>query len=113
MASINGIKVILLDACRDSPFKSFVRSKGLGLAQMDAPKGTIIGYSTSPGKVAIDGTGENSPYALGLVKAIRMPGLKIEEVLKQTLNWVNDMTNGKQIPWYSSSLRGDFYFSKK
>jgi len=113
MASITGVKIMLLDACRDSPFKSFVRSKGLGLAQMDAPKGTIIGYSTSPGKVAIDGTGENSPYALGLVKAIRMPGLKIEEVLKQTLNWVDDMTNGKQVPWYSSSLRGDFYFSKK
>ena len=61
----------------------------------------------------MDGTGRNSPYALGLVKAIRMPGLTIEAVLKQALNWVDDTTNGKQIPWYSSSLRGDFYFSKK
>ena len=113
MGSITtGVKIMLLDACRNSPFKSFVRSKRSGLAQMDAPKGTIIGYATSPGKVAMDGKGRNSPYALGLVRAIKMPGLTIEAVLKQTLNWVDDMTNGKQIPWYSSSLRGDFYFNK-
>ena len=57
--------------------------------------------------------GKNSPYALGLVRAIKMSNLTIEAVLKQTLNWVNDTTNGKQVPWYSSSLRGEFYFSKK
>ena len=113
MASITGVKIMLLDACRDSPFKSFVRSRGLGLAQMDAPMGTIIGYSTAPGKVARDGTGRNSPYALGLVKAIRMPGLNIEAVLKEALKWVDDTTSGRQVPWFSSSLRGDFYFSKK
>ena len=79
---------------------------------MDAPKGTIIGYSTAPGKVAADGDGQNSPYALGLVKAIKTPNLTIEAVLKKTLNWVDDTTNGRQVPWYSSSLRGDFYFSK-
>ena len=109
----DGVKIILLDACRTSPFKSFDRSKGSGLAQMDAPKGTIMGYATSPGEVASDGAGENSPYALGLARAIKTPGLTIEAVLKQTLNWVDDMTNGQQVPWYSSSLRGDFYFSRK
>ena len=44
---------------------------------MATPAGTIIGYSTSPGKVAEDGFGENSPYALALTKAINTPNLKI------------------------------------
>ncbi|MEC7491099.1 MAG: caspase family protein [Pseudomonadota bacterium] len=100
-------------ACRSSPFKSFVRSGSTGLTQMNAPKGTIVGYATSPSKEATDGAGKNSPYALGLVRAINMPGITIESVLKQTLIWVDETTNRKQVPWYESSLRGDFYFSRK
>jgi len=108
----NGVKIVLLDACRNNPFKSFTRSgtKGLGLARMDAPTGTIIGYATKAGGVAIDGEGINSPYTQGLVKYINSPGLKVEEVLKKTRVWVSQMTNGKQIPWDESSLMGDFYF---
>jgi len=113
MGSItSGVKIMLLDACRNNPFKSFVRSRELGLVPMNAPRGTIVGYSTSPGRVALDGEGRNSPYALGLVRAIKMPDLTIESVLKQTLNWVDATTNGKQMPWYESSLRGNFYFNK-
>ena len=93
-------------------FKSFTKSgtKGLGLVKMEAPTGTIIGYATKAGEVAVDGDGANSPYVQGLVKYINSPGLKVEEVLKKTRVWVSEMTNGKQIPWDESSLMGDFYF---
>ena len=110
----NGVKIVLLDACRNNPFKSFIRSgtKGLGLARMDAPTGTIIGYATKAGGVAVDGEGINSPYTQGLVKYINTPDLKVEEVLKATRVWVSQNTNGKQVPWDESSLMGDFYFSR-
>jgi hypothetical protein len=41
-----------------------------------------------------------------------MPNKKIEEVMKDTAHLVSENTNGRQLPWYNSSLVGDFYFSK-
>ena len=73
---------------------------------MEDLQGTIIGYATAPGKVASDGSGNNSPYIEGLVKSINEPNLTIEAVLKKTRKWVKDATDGKQIPWETSSLLG-------
>ena len=77
---------------------------------MNAVTGTIIGYATAPGDVALDGSGSNSPFAKALAEAITMPGLDIERVLKQARKSVSKDTQGRQIPWSSSSLIGDFYF---
>ena len=49
--------LLVLDACRNNPFARVSRSGNLGLAQMDAPKGTLIALSTAPGSLAKDGTG--------------------------------------------------------
>jgi formylglycine-generating enzyme required for sulfatase activity len=38
------------------------------------------------------------------------PGLKIEDVFKQVRSAVRETTGGRQVPWESSSLEGDFYF---
>jgi uncharacterized caspase-like protein len=40
------------------------------LAQITAPSGSLIAYATSPGKVAEDGVGRNSPYTKYLKKFI-------------------------------------------
>ena len=53
----NKLNVIILDACRNNPFQRSFRSSSQGLARMDAPKGTIIAYTTSPGSIAADGKG--------------------------------------------------------
>ena len=111
--SVSGVKIVILDACRNNPFNSFVRSPQLGLAQMNAPSGMIISYSTAPGSVALDGTSEGYGFFTGsLVNAINTPGLTIEEVFKKTRQSVVSLTNRQQIPWESSSLLGDFYFKK-
>ena len=109
-----GVKIVLLDACRNSPFKSFVRGsrKTKGLTQIDAPSGTIIGYSTAPGYTSLDGEGNNSPYTLSLVKNIKLKGLLIEQVLKKTRIDVAKTTENEQIPWENSSLMTDFIFNK-
>ena len=77
---------------------------------MDAPQGTIIAFATSPGKVAADGDGRNSPYTKNLVVAMQEPNLPIEQVFKQVRRAVQKETKGQQTPWENTSLSGDFYF---
>lgn len=110
-ASGAGLSIIILDACRDNPFRSFTRSHSRGLARMDAPRGALLSYSTAPGDVAADGSGGNSPFTEALARAIRTPGLKIEETFKQVRREVLDATGDRQLPWESTSLTGDFYFT--
>ncbi len=67
--------IVILDACRDNPFERSWRrgTEGTGLAFMDAPSGSLIAYSTAPGKTALDGRGENSPYTSALLQHIKHP----------------------------------------
>src|SRR5215510_7462457 len=106
----NKLNIVILDACRNNPFARSFRSQTRGLAQMSAPAGTIIAYATEPGSVAADGKGKNGLYTEELLKAARSPGLKIEDVFKQVRVGVRNRSQGKQTPWESSSLEGDFYF---
>jgi uncharacterized caspase-like protein len=106
----NSLNVMILDACRNNPFQRSFRSAQQGLAQMDAPSGTLISFATAPGSVASDGDGENGLYTKHLLAAIRQPGLPIEQLFKQVRIGVTKETGDKQIPWESSSLKGDFYF---
>jgi uncharacterized caspase-like protein len=104
---------LIIDACRDDAFGRSFRSSSSGLAQVDAPRGTIVAFATSPGKVAADGDGRNSPYTKNLIKAIQMPNLPIEQVFKQVRRAVQEETRNQQTPWENTSLSGDFYFSTK
>ncbi|MGI9523608.1 MAG: caspase family protein [Hyphomicrobiaceae bacterium] len=108
----NNMNLVILDSCRNNPFKRGYRAQVRGLAPMHAPPSTLIGYSTQPGNVALDGVAGYSPYAIALHRAIRSPGLAVETVFKQARSEVNDVTDGKQIPWEESSLFVDFYFFK-
>jgi hypothetical protein len=103
------LNIVILDACRNSPFRSF-RAVTRGLAAIDAPQGTLVAFSTAPGQAARDGeAGSNSPYSAALSEMLRQPGLRIEDVFKRVRQRVNQETNGEQTPWESSSLVGDFY----
>ena len=107
----NRMNIVILDACRNNPFARSFRSAGSGLAQMEAPVGTLVAFSTAPGSVASDGKGENGLYTQHLLKAITAPGTKIEDVFKSVRANVRRDTEGKQIPWESTSLEGDFVFA--
>lgn len=108
----NPVNIVILDACRDNPFARSFRSSRGGLARMDAPTGTIVAYATAPESVAADGKDKNGVYTKHLLKALTIPGLTIEQVFKNVRNNVIEETNNRQIPWESTSLRGDFYFSQ-
>ena len=106
----NVLNIVILDACRNNPFTSSFRSATVGLAAMDAPAGTLVAFSTAPGQVAADGSGDNGLYTKYLVSYMREPGLKVEDVFKRVRASVRQESGNKQTPWENTSLESDFYF---
>jgi hypothetical protein len=106
----NGLNIVILDACRNNPFSRSFRSASDGLAQVDAPTGTLIAYATAPGRVASDGAGQNGLYTSELLKQMRVPGLSATEMFMRVRGEVMRQTGNKQVPWEASSLVGTFYF---
>jgi len=105
------VSIVILDACRNNPFERKFRSSGGGLAQINAPEGTLIAYATAPGQVASDGEGQNGLYTAELIRFMQEPGRSVEEMFKRVRVAVSRRSNGEQVPWESSSLTGDFYFA--
>jgi hypothetical protein len=107
------MRILMLDACRNNPFPDLSKTSAGGLAIVDAKigaPGTFLSFSTSPGAVAEDGSGANSPYTSALLSAGKESGIPIEETFKRVRLAVNKATDGRQTPWDSSSLTEDFRF---
>src|SRR3954447_7352536 len=105
-------RIFMLDACRNNPFPA-LSGAGHGLAIVDTKAGapgSFISYSTSPGAEAEDGSGIDSPYTTAALTVAKQPNLPIEEVFKRIRVAVAQSTDGRQIPWESSSLTTDFKF---
>ena len=104
------MNIIVLDACRDNPFAE--KASGKGLAQLDAPPGTYLAFATSPGNVAEDGdvAEGNGLFTQFLLKELQKPA-SIENVFKRVRLQVRQKSQGRQIPWDSSSLEDDFAFN--
>jgi uncharacterized caspase-like protein len=105
-------RIFMLDACRNNPFPA-LSGAGHGLAIVDTKAGapgSFISYSTSPGAEAEDGSGIDSPYTTAALTVAKQPNLPIEEVFKRIRIAVAQSTDGRQIPWESSSLTTDFKF---
>jgi uncharacterized caspase-like protein len=111
--------IMILDACRDNPLaRNLARTMGTrstsigrGLGATQAGVGTLIVYATQPGNVALDGeTGANSPFTAALLTHLETKGLEVRQVLTRVRQAVIEKTRGKQVPWDSSSLTGDFFF---
>jgi len=105
------LNIIILDACRNNPFLS-TRSTSRGLAIMNSGQGTFIAFATAPGKTASDNTkGANGLFTSHLLEIIKEPSLSLEQVFSKVREKVASASNGKQIPWTSSSVIGEFYFN--
>jgi len=109
----NKLNLVILDACRNNPFKGKLRSVSRGLAKLNAASGSLVAFAAAPGQVASDGNSDNSPYTSALVEAMQVPGLSVEQMFKRVRVSVEIETGNKQTPWEESSLRGDFFFTPK
>ena len=120
-----GMNLVILDACRNNPFSDAapemvdgrrLRFRGAttaGLAPLDAPSGSLVAFSTSPGAVAIDGIdATHSLYTKHLLQHIGTAGLAVEQVFKRVRIAVTQESRRQQVPWEASSLMCDFYFRR-
>lgn len=125
--------IVVLDACRNNPFagQSPAYSRALnsgkpdarglarvevpvGLSQLDSvPGNTLIAYATSPGKVAMDGEGRNSPYAEALASVMLDEGLEVTAIFQEATLLVKKSTKFQQEPWMNWSLNDRVIFKKR
>ena len=108
------VNILVLDACRDNPFKSnwdMSRSlKGDGLAKIPPPMGSLIAFSTDAGKTASDGQGENSIYSRSLSINMLKEGVNIDQVFRNVRSQVYKETKGSQKPVEFTQLTGQEFF---
>lgn len=130
------IKLVLLDACRDNPFKprqtaapeiiaesmstagapiTTRSSNGRGLAEVKITGATLVVYAAKDGQVALDGEGGNSPFAVAVVQRLATPGVEINKLFRLVRDDVMEATAGRQEPYTYGSLPGkeDFFFVSK
>ena len=140
MAAIDGakkLKLVVLDACRDNPFANAVaaaapapvaaspsgdgtrstrtRSLGKGLGELKVQGASLVVYAAKHGQTALDGEGENSPFAVAVVQRIATPGVEINKLFRLVRDDVMEATAGRQEPYTYGSLPGreDFFFVNK
>ena len=106
------INIVILDACRDNPFRSWSRGGAQGFRAVNPVSGTIISFATSEGSTAADGSGNNGTFTEELVKQINIPQ-SILNVFMNTRIQVMKKTKNIQQPEERNKLTGDFYFKKK
>jgi len=109
----NSLNVVILDACRDSPFGwSRGGSRGL-LAITNQPADSIIVYATSAGQRASDGTGRNGLFTSQLLKNLAIPGLEVKDMLNRTGADVSQASGKAQIPAIYNQFFGTAYLGTR
>jgi len=121
----NGIKIMILDACRNNPvteklarlstpapapLPGDVRTRGL--ERIDKSQGLIVAYATGPDEVALDGKGRNSPFTSALLKYLNEPGIEIEMMFRRIAYDVSAATDGRQRPETYVSLVSEYYINQ-
>jgi WD40 repeat protein/uncharacterized caspase-like protein len=117
--------LLFWDACRDNPLAGELLRSITGSSSGDSPlvrggaaplpprRGdTLIVFSAEPGKTALDGSGELSPFAESLGRHIGTANVEIESMLKRVSAEVLASTHEFQRPERLSQLTHDFYFRR-
>jgi uncharacterized caspase-like protein len=103
--------VAFIDASRDNPVAGGPPSRATHATNVagTGENGQVLSFATAPGQSLVEIEGEHSPYVTALLKHIRTPGLALIQLLRRVMIDVASITNNKQMPWYTSSLRGEIY----
>jgi|GEM_PF-6855661 len=108
----NELNLVVLDSCRDNPFRSLTRSENNGLTMTHpTADGFLVIYAAKPGSRALDSAGRNSPFTKHFVDTISSSQQPIEMMFKELARAVVDETQGQQTPWIEGQYLGKFVFS--
>ncbi len=107
-----GLRMVVLDACRNNPFaRSMRRTTGAtrtityGLAAVEVT-GTLVVYSARAGMLAADGAGANSPFATAFVRHVVEPGRDAQMVMRSVSEEVFLQTGNTQEPAIYGDMPG-------
>ena len=118
------MRIVILDSCRDNPFGDVIATDtgvqtggattgtrgGGGLAPPSPDRGTLVAFAARDGQVALDGDGDNSPFALALADKLAEPGVEISLMFRQVRDAVMTTTSNRQEPHTYGSLPGMPYY---
>ena len=110
VARASGLRLVILDACRENPFAASMRragatrSVGRGLARVEPAGETLVAYAAKEGTVAADREGRNSPYSEALLRYLEEPGLEVGLMFRKARDAVLASTGGRQEPFVYGSL---------
>lgn len=111
--------LVFIDACRNNPIanrfytENFSQTRAMvsrGLAALqNSFQGSMITFSASPGQVAYDGEGENSPFALALARHFPTENLEVLSLMKRVIRDVKADTKDLQVPMVTNDLTDEIY----
>ena len=106
--------LIILDACRDNPYRGRMRGLGggrsvaAGLAAVEPQNNVLVAYAARHGTQARDGAeGANSPYARALVENLETPNLDVRLLFGRVRDRVLALTANSQEPHIYGTLGGE------
>lgn len=105
-------KLIVVDASRRNPYERRFRSYSHGLAPINGSKDALILSSTGPNQVVDDAHGPNSPLVSALLTNMDSPTSDAATIFNKTREAVSQATDGRQVPFVSSSLANDVHFQR-
>jgi uncharacterized caspase-like protein len=114
LAALPGrVKIVILDAARQNPFGGGNQPLASGLALVDAVPSMAIAFNAAPGTVAPDEQGPYGAYATSLTEMIAAGGLGLDDLFARLRLRVSDLTQGAEVPWYTSQIDGPFFFTER
>lgn len=108
-------KLIFVDACRNSLElierlqKASITTASAGLSKTAPPRQSVVVFSTDPGNVASDGTGDNSPFTTALLQRFQEPQVEIKELVRRVRMDVLKATDAAQSPWVEDSMADETF----
>jgi uncharacterized caspase-like protein len=114
-----GFLLMIVDACRDNPFKVAGRTLGgRGLAPTTAATGQMVIFSAGTGQQALDKLGADDKEPNGLftrlfLREMERPGVSVDRVLRTVRTEVARLARSvghEQTPALYDQSLGDFFF---
>ena len=113
-----GLRLVILDACRDNPFASTMRHTlelklvDKGFSDIEPSAGFMVVYAAKHGETALDGEGVDSPFAVAVAREVKQPRVEVRKLFDIVRDDVWAATKHGQQPFTYGSPPGrdDFYF---
>jgi uncharacterized caspase-like protein len=109
--------LVFVDACRTIPVdgtflansnERAVATRGPAPVHVEHQgRNLFVGFSSSTGQTAEDGSGNNSPFTIAMVEQLPQRGLDVVSMFAAVSDEVRHMTEGRQVPQAFSDLPPD------